>query len=180
MSEERTPCYACGAYTISEKHHIAPLEYGGIDSPDNILYLCRTCHDLVTTGFMHIGNMSLLSKLLVTPGDGATREAKLFSLVLAKTMACLVTRPQIAYKVSLKLMEDYLDSETGLIRNSLPRETIMNNELYGYRFKNRRLVANPSEKRVLDSLNKLRKLGVRSETILKALERLGRKEAEST
>lgn len=173
MSVERTPCSACGAYTISEKHHIAPLEYGGLDSPDNIVYLCRTCHDLVTRGFSHIGNVHLIAKTLVATGGEAVKEAKLFSLLLGKMMALWVVQPLLAHKMSIKFMGYLLDPSKGSLRNSFRAATLMNEALYGYKYKNRRLVEIPSEKRVIEKLNELRKRGVGSETILKSLEKLG-------
>lgn len=38
-------CLGCGQGEKLEIHHIIPLKYGGSDDPDNILTLCKKCHE---------------------------------------------------------------------------------------------------------------------------------------
>lgn len=37
-------CVKCGSYKNLEIHHIKPVCYGGDDSLDNLIPLCRKCH----------------------------------------------------------------------------------------------------------------------------------------
>ena len=38
-------CAACGATTDLDYHHLVPRARGGEDSPENIIVLCRRCHN---------------------------------------------------------------------------------------------------------------------------------------
>ena len=44
-------CECCGAVIknpkVMELHHIQPVEYGGIDSLDNLACVCRNCHGII-------------------------------------------------------------------------------------------------------------------------------------
>ncbi len=44
--ENRGVCAKCGIFgaTKIEKHHIFPRWAGGTDEPDNLIYLCPSCH----------------------------------------------------------------------------------------------------------------------------------------
>lgn len=45
---EAHQCQVCKMLTTRiEKHHIYPRELGGTDDPENILLLCRECHNKV-------------------------------------------------------------------------------------------------------------------------------------
>jgi len=37
-------CQLCGNDRWSAKHHIVPLEYGGINADNNMIALCHVCH----------------------------------------------------------------------------------------------------------------------------------------
>lgn len=38
-------CRICGTFNNLETHHIKPLSEGGKDIPENVVFLCRECHD---------------------------------------------------------------------------------------------------------------------------------------
>ena len=49
IAAKRGPCRVCDATSrIVDYHHLIPRSLGGDDVPDNIVPLCRYCHDLVT------------------------------------------------------------------------------------------------------------------------------------
>jgi len=46
--DEEAPCQLCGMRHWDVKHHIVPLEWGGIpDSDANLMALCHACHAAV-------------------------------------------------------------------------------------------------------------------------------------
>ena len=47
---EWTVCWACGTPSRSEGHHVFPQRLGGTDE-DNLLDLCKSCHEKVTFGY---------------------------------------------------------------------------------------------------------------------------------
>lgn len=38
-------CAICGVETAVETHHLIPLARGGSNGPDNLVPLCRVCHE---------------------------------------------------------------------------------------------------------------------------------------
>lgn len=41
---ERPICEDCAMDRATEVHHIIPKRYGGTDTPDNLMSLCKSCH----------------------------------------------------------------------------------------------------------------------------------------
>jgi hypothetical protein len=46
-AEKQGPCLTCGALPPSDLHHVVPRDRGGPDVAENIVPLCRPCHDRV-------------------------------------------------------------------------------------------------------------------------------------
>lgn len=47
-------CQICGSKLHAAGHHIMDYQYGGSAEEDNIITLCRSCHNKVHKGFMDI------------------------------------------------------------------------------------------------------------------------------
>lgn len=47
-------CAFCGAKDNLEEHHMIPLEMGGDNSEENLIFLCKNCHKLVSAYQMMI------------------------------------------------------------------------------------------------------------------------------
>jgi 5-methylcytosine-specific restriction endonuclease McrA len=45
---EFIPCHECGSKSV-DLHHVKFRSHGGTDEPDNIIPLCRKCHDKLHT-----------------------------------------------------------------------------------------------------------------------------------
>ena len=54
-------CQVCGWQRDLEVHHIIPRIHGGGDHPNNLVTLCRECHDLVSENKHHIYDYPELS-----------------------------------------------------------------------------------------------------------------------
>lgn len=48
-------CLVCGKKEKLEAHHIEPQIRGGVDSEHNIVTLCVSCHQIVTTYYRRLG-----------------------------------------------------------------------------------------------------------------------------
>jgi len=47
MTSSKQPCWACSTKAHLKKTYIIPLELGGDDSNDNIVYHCTQCHTFI-------------------------------------------------------------------------------------------------------------------------------------
>ncbi len=47
-------CQICGGSGHTEGHHLLDYQFGGKANTDNIITLCRTCHDKVHRGIMDV------------------------------------------------------------------------------------------------------------------------------
>lgn len=173
MAEERTECWACGVMARCETHHIAPRSLGGLNSRENLLPLCRACHDVITHGFSHPGNMGLMMKSLFQEGSEANREAKWALLMFSQIIALWVADPDEAHHFSTSLMSGLADTEMGHLNSLCTPEIKMNDGLYGYRHKNGRLVEDQGELEIAQMIRKLKQQKVKNHSILRALEKLG-------
>lgn len=46
IHRDKRKCQMCGKKSDLEVHHIKPKENGGGDNPENLITLCRACHDI--------------------------------------------------------------------------------------------------------------------------------------
>lgn len=47
VREDTKECWACRISAECEEHHLIPQSMGGTDTEDNIIFLCKTCHDFI-------------------------------------------------------------------------------------------------------------------------------------
>ena len=172
MAEERIECWACGVRARCETHHIAPRSLGGLDTRENLLPLCSACHDVITHGFSHAGNMGLMMKSFFQEGSEANREAKWVVLMFSQIIALWAADPDEAHRFSKSLMSGLADTEMGQLNLLCTSEIKMNGGLYGYRHKNGRLVEDPGELEIVEMIRKLKLQKVGNHRILKALEKI--------
>ena len=46
-------CVLCGSWKGLQTHHLKPLSKGGLDVPENIVFLCPDCHKRMDHGYAH-------------------------------------------------------------------------------------------------------------------------------
>ncbi len=69
-------CEQCGGKDNLRLHHILPLSWGGLSSPDNVITLCESCHRKTHKKLTKILNRGLLLELLAPHIDKLTELAK--------------------------------------------------------------------------------------------------------
>ena len=42
---KKRKCYCCGKRRKLQLHHKIPKSQGGLDNPENVVYLCKECHE---------------------------------------------------------------------------------------------------------------------------------------
>ena len=173
MAENRTECWACGASAKCEIHHVAPRQFGGLDNPENLVPLCSNCHDVVTHGFSHPGNMGLMMKALFQEATEANREAKWALLMFSQIISLWAADPAGAHRFSKSVMTGLADSDMGQLNLLCTHEVKMNGGLFGYRHKHGRLVEDSGELEIVKMIRKLKLQSVKNHNILRALEKLG-------
>lgn len=57
LARDRHHCQRCETRVNLEIHHIIPRGLGGGDHPENLIALCRRCHDLVEANHLRTANL---------------------------------------------------------------------------------------------------------------------------
>ncbi|MGA4533244.1 HNH endonuclease signature motif containing protein [Ectopseudomonas chengduensis] len=52
-------CSCCGSKTDITLHHLIPREMGGATEEDNLLAVCRPCHDAIHSGDLDVTDLVL-------------------------------------------------------------------------------------------------------------------------
>jgi hypothetical protein len=76
-AEKQGPCIVCGHVPPNDLHHVVPRDRGGPDVAENIVPLCRRCHQLVEMRERHTCLLfveALWHRGTVGPRGGVTDE----------------------------------------------------------------------------------------------------------
>ena len=110
-------CFVCGAYKSCGLYHIVPHELGSRDIQQNMVLLCKDCHDLLPEAFDNLEKIMFSPDCLDNTDPGAKSETRLLCLALIKLIALWEKDPVEAHK-KCKLLVDFWSSPE---RHKIPR-----------------------------------------------------------
>ena len=70
--KEGESCYYCPATEDLTLHHLIRREMGGATEPENLLVVCRECHDLIHEG--HIDDSELVMAVFAKKSDNTVKK----------------------------------------------------------------------------------------------------------
>lgn len=169
QKNDKQVCFGCKIHTPCGIYHIVPHELGGTDVPQNLIHLCKTCHDFVIRGFAGLQNLLSMPDGVSGGNSCANRETRLLSLVLIQLIALWAANPEEAHDDCKTLMWDWLAPEHSSLRKRYSSDDVV---AYGYKYLNRRLLEVHSEYEIISRIRWLSRNNVSEKQILQALDAL--------